>query len=168
MSISRKTPSHWREGTVDSDSKGTQRASLGTSPSSASAVRTPRDGVLLRGQEARSICDAVYYDSLHEVWAWELFSDVPKGGHRGHGPSLSALRGPPQVPKYFFDTGQNVYSESKLISKFHSCATGYLRGPRGTQRATADIRGHPVFWAPCRLGGSGRRESLIAWGPLVA
>ena len=40
-SISRKTPSHWREGTVDSDSEVTQRASLRIS--SSSAVRTPRD-----------------------------------------------------------------------------------------------------------------------------
>ena len=69
-----KTQSHWREGTVDSDSEVTQRASLRISSSSALAVRTLRDGVLLRGQEVSSICDAVYYDSLHDVWAWELLA----------------------------------------------------------------------------------------------
>ena len=76
-SISRKAPSHWREGTVDSDSEATQRASLGTSSSSAYCVGGAHTEArvvahTLRGQQPAAYATPyAYYDSLDDMWAWE-------------------------------------------------------------------------------------------------
>ena len=87
-------------------------------------------------------------------------------GHRGHGPSLSALRGPLR-PQNIFQHWTKRLLGIKIDIKVPFMCPWLPEGPPGTQWAPAVIRGHPDFWATGRLGGPGSRESLIAWGPLV-
>ena len=64
------------------DSEVTQRASLGTSSLSVSAVRTPRGGLVRAHFAARNpaayATPYTYYDSVHDVWRQILQSRIGK------------------------------------------------------------------------------------------
>ena len=80
-------------------------------------------------------------------------SDVPKGGQGGHGPSLSALRGPLRPRNIFSEQWIKRLLRRKIYIKVSFMYPWLPEGPLMTQWAPAVIRGPLFSWAPGRQGG---------------